>query len=104
MSGTFHFVTRCVETKSHELAEMERRARPIARRAFLKHVNREELREWERRLGYAAHPRKGLTMAADCHVTYYKGRRCIGFDWSRIDHIFGEAPALPPARKRHGHS
>lgn len=44
----------------------------------------------------------GLTMAGDYHVTYYKsrfkGRRCVGFDWSRIDHIFGEATALPPAR------
>jgi hypothetical protein len=106
--GAFRFVTRCVEAQSHDLAEMERRARPIARRTFLKHVNREQLREWERRLGYADHASMGLTMAGDYHVTYYKsrfnGRRCVGFDWSRIDHIFGEPTALPPARKRHGHS
>jgi hypothetical protein len=87
---------------------MERRARLISRRTFLMHVNREEIHKWERRLGYADHASVGLTMAGDYHVTYYKsrfkGRRCVGFDWSRIDHIFGEAPALPPARRRHGYS
>lgn len=108
MSGGFQFVTRCIEAKFHDLAEMEHRARPITRRTFLKHVELGDLRQWERRIGYAAHPKQGLTMTADCHVTYYKsrfkGRRCVGFDWSRIDHIFCEVTALPPAGRKHGYS
>lgn len=67
-------------------------SREITRRTFLKYVDRDSMREMELGLGYVAHHKQGLTMAADWAVSYhkgrYKGRRCIFFQWSAIEHIF----------------
>jgi hypothetical protein len=64
----------------------------ITRRTFLKYVDREILTELEYMLGYAQHPKQGLTMAADWHVGYYKsyywGRPCVFFRWSAMEYVF----------------
>jgi len=93
------FITRCVEARASDMMDMEDRARAITRRTFLKYVDRDVLKVWEVALGYASHPSQGLTMAGDWHVTYYKstyrGRLCVGFDWSCIDHLFCLPEDLP---------
>jgi len=43
----------------------------VTRAAFLNHVNRDDMKELELRLGYA---RGELVMANDHHVTYHKGK------------------------------
>lgn len=64
----------------------------IARRTFLKHVDRLDLEDLERNLGYAKHPAQGLTMAGDYHVSYHRsklhGKRAYYFKWSSIEHVF----------------
>lgn len=66
----------------------------ITRRMFLKHVNRDDLRERERQLGYFEHPRQGLTMAGDWHVSYHRswlhGRQVHYFRHSAIEYVFHE--------------
>ena len=63
-------------------------ARPITRKTFLQHVDREDLREIEERLGYEHHPRCGLTMSGDHCVSYYRSCGIYYFRWSAIEHIF----------------
>jgi hypothetical protein len=62
--------------------------RTISRRTFLRHVDRDELRDIERDLGYGA----WLRMAADWHVEYFRstlhGRRVYGFRHSAIEYVF----------------
>jgi hypothetical protein len=89
------FLTSCVGVepdKVHLLNKMIENGKQITRRTFLKHVDRFELRVVERELGYEDHPRRGLTMAGDWHVAYFKGhwdgRPCIYFVWSAIEYIF----------------
>ena len=71
----------------------------LSRRAFLKHVDRESLVDIEEQLGYESHPRRGLTMAGDWHVTYHRsklhGKRVYFFRWSGIEHVFVEAADDP---------
>jgi hypothetical protein len=66
--------------------------REITRRTFLEHANRGDVRELESGLGYSAHHRQGLTMAADWHVEYFRsklhGRRVYGFRHSAIEYVF----------------
>lgn len=77
------------------LCDMIDQAMNISRETFLKHVDRDGLKEMEVNLGYAAHPKKGLTMAADWHVSYHRsklhGQRVYFFKWSGIEHVFKEA-------------
>jgi hypothetical protein len=74
------------------LSDLINDRREISRRAFLQHVDREELAEIERGLGYFAHPSQGLTMAGDYHVEYFRsklhGRRVYGFRHSGIEYVF----------------
>lgn len=64
----------------------------ITRRTMLRAVGAKQLHEIEAKLGYSNHPKRGLTMAGDYHVSYYRsklwGRRCYFFKWSAIEHIF----------------
>lgn len=85
----------CVNTPPRDVSalhEMVHGARAISRRAFLRHVDPAELADIETQLGYADHPRRGLTMAGDFHVSYssskWKGRRCYFFTWSAIEYYF----------------
>lgn len=74
------------------LIDMIDSAIEITRRTFLKHVDRESLREVEASLGCAAHPSQGLTMAGDFHVSYHRsklhGKRVYFFKHSAIEHVF----------------
>lgn len=46
----------------------------VSRKTFLKHVDRESLQNLEVELGYEMHPKQGLTMAGDFHVSYHRSR------------------------------
>lgn len=74
------------------LIDMIDRALDISRETFLKHVDREEMREIEQYLGYDKHYKQGLTMAQDWHVSYHRsklnGRRVYFFKHSGIEHVF----------------
>lgn len=67
-------------------------ARSITRRTFLQHVDRAQLSDIEANLGFAKHPRQGLTMAADWAVTYHRsrlrGKTVYYFRSSAIEFIF----------------
>jgi hypothetical protein len=64
----------------------------ITRRTLLKWVDRYKLADLEDILGYENHHSKGLTMAADWHVTYFKsrlhGELVYGFRHSGIEYVF----------------
>ena len=66
--------------------------RLVSRRTFLRHVDREDLRELENGLGYETHHKRGLTMAADCCVSYHRstlhGKRVYYFRQSAIEYVF----------------
>jgi hypothetical protein len=66
--------------------------REIKRRTFLQHVDRDDLRQLAAECGYVDHPSRGLTMAGDYHVTYYRGRlhgqRVYWFRWSATEYVF----------------
>lgn len=69
----------------------------ISRTTFLKHVNRDDLSELESLLGYASHPKQGLTMPSDWHVEYFRsklhGKRVYGFRHSAIEYVFAADPS-----------
>lgn len=72
----------------------------ISRRTFLRHVDRNDLHEFENAAGYAQHPSRGLTMSADYAVAYYRsklhGERVYYFVHSAIEYVF------QTLRKDHG--
>ena len=74
------------------LIDMVQDAVEITRRTFVRHVDRQELREQELTLGYCRHPKQGLTMASDGCVRYYKsklhGELVYFFDNSSIEYVF----------------
>lgn len=85
------FLQTCVNTPADEVDDLYAMidgADTISRRTFLKHVDRDELRREEQRLGYG----RGLPMSRDWHITYHrstwKGRPAYFFCWSAIEHIF----------------
>lgn len=89
------FVTNCINSTSEAISPMVDAARDIiSRRTFLKHVDRDDLRQVERECGYDTHPKQGLTMAGDYHVSYhrseFRGKRCYYFRWSAIEFVFVE--------------
>jgi hypothetical protein len=71
---------------------MIRDGEEISRATFLKSVDPDEMLDLERRLGYERDSRKGLTMAKDWAVAYYRStvRGCpaVYFVWSAIEHVF----------------
>jgi hypothetical protein len=74
------------------LSDLIETRKALTRRTFLRHVNREDLRDQESRLGYSQHPSQGLTMAGDWHVEYFRsqhhGERVYGFRHSAIEFVF----------------
>ena len=86
------FKTNCVNSTGPAIQDMVDRCIDVSRRTFLKHVDREDLAALESALGYADHPSRGLTMAADWHVSYhrskYRGRLCYYLRHSAIEYIF----------------
>ena len=74
------------------LIDMLAEARTIERSTFVKHVDKTELRNLERLLGYESHYKQGLTMAADWHVRYHSSRlfgsRVYYFRHSVIEYVF----------------
>lgn len=94
---TYSFYGDCVgwpEDKVNDLTEMIDSAIDISGKTFLKHVNRDDLKALEVALGYSTHPKQGLTMAGDCHVSYHRskvfGKRCYFFKHSAIEYVFTE--------------
>ncbi len=67
----------------------------ISRRTFLRHVDRAELYELESSLSYERYAQRGLTMAGDYHVEYFRstlhGQRVYGFRHSAIEYVFCQA-------------
>jgi hypothetical protein len=104
--GDHYFLTSCVGWSGRgrnpnpgaDIQRMVDGARDISRTTFLKHVNRENLREIEAMLCYSEHPSQGLTMAGDWHVSYHRGKFCgmpvYYFVWSAIEHIFMRIPDI----------
>jgi len=86
------FRTSCVNSTASAISDMVDNAIDVSRKTFLKHVDRDDLAAMEAAMGYADHPSRGLTMAADWHVSYhrskYRGRRCYYFCHSCIEYIF----------------
>lgn len=85
-----HFETDCVHSDRESITAMQDAATEITRRTFLRHVDRGELLDLERQLGYdTGAERGGLRMAKDWHVSYarsiYRGRPCVYFQHSRIE-------------------
>ncbi len=78
--------------KVQELTSMIDNATTITRRTFLQHVDRNERKLIEKRLGYKANSKRGLTMADDYHVSYHSSRlynqRVYFFCHSAIEYIF----------------
>lgn len=64
----------------------------VSRKTFLKHVDKEQLQDLEQTLGYDRHPKQGLTMAGDWHVSYHRsklnGQRVYFFVHSAIEYVF----------------
>jgi hypothetical protein len=100
------FFSDCIhwpEDQVDDLNVMRRAGEEISRATFLKHVDSQEMKELEQQLGYERDSRKGLTMAKDFHVGYYKSklRGCpaVYFVWSAIEHVFTDLKcvmARPP--------
>lgn len=89
----YYFHCTCVSSgDGAAIHAMIDKARDISRKTFLRYVDRENMREVEAALGYAGHPKQGLTMAGDFHPSYhrsaFRGEPCIYFVWSAIEHIF----------------
>ena len=88
------FVGMCVSLNGQDINDMKDHpsCREITRETFIKHVGREKLWDSEERLGYERHPKRGLTMAGDWHVGYfksvYRGYPCVYFVHSAIEHVF----------------
>lgn len=91
----YRYLNCCVAMAPADVPALSRMiadARDVTRRTFLQHVDRDEQRDLEAQLGYVGHPKQGLTMAGDWHVSYHrsewKGERCYFFRWSHIEHYF----------------
>jgi hypothetical protein len=96
---SWRFETDCVSCPGDDagavIGAMVDEATEISRRTFLRYVEPDNLRALERALNYEAHPRRGLTMAGDWAVSYFRstfrGRPCVYFVWSAIEHVFTAA-------------
>lgn len=92
--GKFTFYSDCVgwPGKVEDLHAMIDSGKQITRETFLKHVDRDGLREIETALSYEQNAMKGLTMAGDWHVDYQRGtlngERCYFFVHSAIEYVF----------------
>jgi hypothetical protein len=73
---TFQFHSTCVDWSRRDcdagggLHDMIDASVNITRRTMLRAVGAKQLHEIEAKLGYSNHPKRGLTMAGDYHVSY----------------------------------
>lgn len=91
----YHFFCNCASWDSDDvdapggLCDLVDNCEGVSRATFLRHVNRDEMRELEANLGYK---RGSLVMSQDNHVTYFRsvhhGETVYGFCWSAIEYIF----------------
>lgn len=84
------------------LNDMIRGAKDISRGTFLKSIDRDQMAQIERDLGYEpAGSRRGLTMAKDWHVSYHRstllGCPAVYFVWSAIEFVFTDLACLHAA-------
>lgn len=86
------YSSNCTQSRGSDIQDLEDNSREITRQTFLGYVDKLSLKELELSLGYAAHPKQGLTMAGDFHVRYYRGvfrgKPSVWIDWSAINFIF----------------
>jgi len=91
MTG-YVYETCCVNSTGPLINAMTAGAHEISRATFIRAVDRDSRRDIETLLGYELDARRGLTMARDWAVAYYRstydGRPCVYFVWSAIEHIF----------------
>ena len=94
-----HFYTTCVNCPGPDPGEairaMQDSSKSVTRRTFQAHVDRSNLVECERSLGYdTGTERGGLRMSNDWHVDYrrgtFRGQSCWFFVHSAIEWIFLE--------------
>lgn len=70
----YRFYSSCINWPNNKLKDLNSMIadkKPITRKTFLSHVDREQLDNLAKEMGYAKHPRQGLTMAGDWHISYY---------------------------------
>jgi len=91
----YRFLSDCVgwpRGKVDDLHAMIDDAREVTRATFIKNVGLRNCRMLEGWLGYETHPSKGMTMAGDWHVEYYRSRLCGHTVYyvrqSSIEHVF----------------
>jgi hypothetical protein len=88
----YYFAFNCTQSNANTINKIIDNSREITRKTFLKHVNSENLKQLELSLGYAAHHTQGLTMAGECHVSYYKSKHknktVYYFSHSSIEYVF----------------
>lgn len=87
------YISSCVDCGDGDaITEMTDNATKITRGTFIKNVAWPDLLSLEEDLGYADHPKRGLTMAGDYHVRYHKskylGYPCVYIVQSAIEYIF----------------
>jgi hypothetical protein len=85
------------------LSDMIESKRTISRRTFLAHTDKAEIETIAMNLGYEKNAKRGLTMAGDCYITYWRsslfGRVVYGFDWSAYEYIFTQDGSIVPAKQ-----
>jgi hypothetical protein len=76
------------------LCDMIQAATDITRQTFLRKVHRQDMKDWERELGYSDRNDGGLRMAKDWHVSYHRsvlhGKTVYYFQHSAIEYVFTE--------------
>ncbi len=84
------YTTSCVNSTYELISEMVEREKKVSLATIRKHC--QGVREWEQQMGYEVDKRKGLTLAQDYHVGYYKstygGKPCYFIRHSAIEHIW----------------
>lgn len=88
----YRYKTNCTVARGQDIQEMVDSSESISRHYFVSKVNKDDLAQLERDMGYASHYTRGLTMAGDWHVSYhrgkFRGRQCYYFNHSSIEYIF----------------
>ena len=95
---TYKYFNNCVNWESNDvhneggLCDLIDDRISIERSTFLKYIDRNELNNIARLLGYEKHPKQGLTMAGDVHIEYFRskhhGEKVYGFRHSGIEYVF----------------
>ena len=91
-SGTYQFVTTCVDSTAEAINDMLDLAKETTYRGFARSLGPERMRELEQGLGYG----KRLALRDDYHVSYgrswFQGQRCVYLCHSAIEHVFVSRP------------